>query len=102
MPSIEEAWALPIPAELTSRQGSGTPHNVQKSPMMSQSGGTSPSPGQQAFGGQGPMLDDKKKKMQPRKRVSEITSQVLVLQQKKTKKNYLVKFIAKDTFLTNI
>lgn len=23
LPSIEEAWALPIPAELTSRQGQG-------------------------------------------------------------------------------
>jgi hypothetical protein len=37
---------------------------------MPQSGGASPSPGQQNFAGQGPMLDDKKKKMQPRKRVS--------------------------------
>ncbi|XP_060561542.1 lysine-specific demethylase 6A-like isoform X1 [Ruditapes philippinarum] len=70
LPSIEEAWALPIPAELTSRQGSGTPHTVQKSPLMPQSGGASPSPGQQNFAGQGPMLDDKKKKMQPRKRPS--------------------------------
>ncbi|WAR28034.1 KDM6A-like protein [Mya arenaria] len=49
LPSIEEAWALPIPAELTSRQGSGTPHTVQKSE------GTSPLPGQQAFGNQSEM-----------------------------------------------
>lgn len=70
LPSIEEAWALPIPAELTSRQGSSTPHNVQKSPMMPSSGGASPSPVQQNFSNQGPNIDDKKKKNQQRKRVS--------------------------------
>ncbi|KAL4220760.1 Lysine-specific demethylase 6A [Mactra antiquata] len=71
LPSIEEAWALPIPAELTSRQGSSTPHNVQKSPMMPSSGGASPSPVQQNFGNQGPIIDDKKKKtLQQRKRPS--------------------------------
>ncbi|KAL3847276.1 hypothetical protein ACJMK2_018196, partial [Sinanodonta woodiana] len=34
LPSIEEAWALPIPAELTSRQGSNIPQYQQKSPLM--------------------------------------------------------------------
>ncbi|KAH3807602.1 hypothetical protein DPMN_135948, partial [Dreissena polymorpha] len=70
LPSLEEAWALPIPAELTSRQGSGTPHTVQKSPIVPQSGGASPAPGQQAFGAQSSLIDDKKKKMQARKRPS--------------------------------
>ncbi|XP_061435841.1 lysine-specific demethylase 6A-like [Lethenteron reissneri] len=35
LPSIEEAWSLPIPAELTSRQGSAssTPQQKQRSPV---------------------------------------------------------------------
>ncbi|XP_052783608.1 lysine-specific demethylase 6A-like isoform X1 [Mya arenaria] len=66
LPSIEEAWALPIPAELTSRQGSGTPHTVQKSE------GTSPLPGQQAFGNQSAIIEDKKKKMQRKRAAGEM------------------------------
>ena len=72
LPSIEEAWALPIPAELTSRQGSGTPHTLQKSPLRQPPGGPSLSPVQPGipFGDIPTGLDDgKKKKAQARKRV---------------------------------
>ncbi|XP_069104223.1 lysine-specific demethylase 6A-like isoform X1 [Argopecten irradians] len=84
LPSIEEAWALPIPAELTSRQGAtGTPQQHQQQgkaammhsqPLGPQSGmvPNSVSPGEQgAFGAtaggaeEGPV---KKKKGQSRKR----------------------------------
>lgn len=75
LPSIEEAWALPIPAELTSRQGSGTPHALQKSPLRQPLGGPNLSPAQPGinFSDMATGLDDgKKKKAQSRKRVRTI------------------------------
>lgn len=78
LPSIEEAWTLPIPAELTSRQGAGpvTQHPLAKASMMSsQSLGHHPnmpqsslSPGSQVTMPPGQVPDDKKKKTQARKR----------------------------------
>ncbi|CAG2257864.1 unnamed protein product [Mytilus edulis] len=76
LPSIEEAWTLPIPAELTSRQGAGpiTQHPLAKGPMMpaqppqSNMPQSSLSPGPQGLMPPGQMFDDKKKKPQARKR----------------------------------
>ncbi|CAC5370577.1 UTX [Mytilus coruscus] len=76
LPSIEEAWTLPIPAELTSRQGAGpiTQHPLAKGPMMPAQPPqpnmpqSSLSPGPQGVMPPGQMFDDKKKKPQGRKR----------------------------------
>ncbi|KAH9487734.1 Lysine-specific demethylase 6A [Bulinus truncatus] len=58
LPSIEEAWRLPIPAELTSRQGNAGPAAVP-----GRGGGSA------SHDSDSPFNDEKKKKLKERKRV---------------------------------
>ncbi|XP_070173907.1 lysine-specific demethylase 6A-like isoform X1 [Littorina saxatilis] len=71
LPSIEEAWRLPIPAELTSRQSSAPGAPAQQNGMSNSMSGLS---GQQMTGQDDQVSDKKKNRKRPSKETSEVAA----------------------------